>query len=174
MPGYGGVSAAALAILRGPRGTITFVAQRRGPYQGHWLLPGGRIEVGEFSEETARREVREEVGCRLGRLSLTGVYEMHGHWSDGTYHVIMFAYLAHDPVNMPANGTGDSGIASVVQRDPAAVRPHPTVMRVLNDAGLANFAEEDITRMLAADQINICGSPAAGPPGPGRYRRLAS
>ncbi len=33
-----------------------------------WQLPGGWIETGESPEQTARREVKEEVGLELGRI----------------------------------------------------------------------------------------------------------
>jgi len=50
------VTTAALMIVRGPSDDVTFVAQRRGPFAGHWLLPGGRVEFGESLPDAARRE----------------------------------------------------------------------------------------------------------------------
>jgi len=47
--------------------------QRKYPY-GKWGLPGGLMELGESTEETTRREVLEETGLKLGKLSLFGVY----------------------------------------------------------------------------------------------------
>lgn len=41
---------------------------------GLWGLPGGAMEPGETLEETARREVREEAGIEMGRLTLFGVF----------------------------------------------------------------------------------------------------
>ncbi len=43
-------------------------------YQQHWYLPGGGVKKGETLEQTARREMAEEVGAKLGRLRLFGVY----------------------------------------------------------------------------------------------------
>ncbi len=37
-----------------------------------WDIPGGHIEPGELPEETARREVYEETGARLGPLHVLG------------------------------------------------------------------------------------------------------
>jgi 8-oxo-dGTP diphosphatase len=40
----------------------------------NWELPGGAGEPAESAEETARREVREEVGVELENMRLVGVY----------------------------------------------------------------------------------------------------
>jgi 8-oxo-dGTP pyrophosphatase MutT (NUDIX family) len=47
--------------------------QRKFPY-GIWGLPGGLMELGESTEETARREVFEETGLIIEELSLFGIY----------------------------------------------------------------------------------------------------
>jgi ADP-ribose pyrophosphatase YjhB (NUDIX family) len=41
---------------------------------GGWGLPGGFMEPGEHLEETARREVMEEVGLELDDLALLSVF----------------------------------------------------------------------------------------------------
>ncbi|GAA0592888.1 NUDIX hydrolase [Virgibacillus siamensis] len=41
---------------------------------GKWGFPGGFMELGENVQETARREVYEETGLRLGNLELFGIY----------------------------------------------------------------------------------------------------
>ncbi len=41
---------------------------------GRWGLPGGFMELEESIEDTARREVWEETGLRLGAMELFGIY----------------------------------------------------------------------------------------------------
>jgi len=40
---------------------------------GYWCLPSGYADIGESPEETARREVLEETGIRLGHLDFLGI-----------------------------------------------------------------------------------------------------
>ena len=41
----------------------------------HWVVPGGRVEVGEKIEETVRREIKEEVNLRISRIKLIQILE---------------------------------------------------------------------------------------------------
>ncbi|TQS70659.1 NUDIX hydrolase [Ornithinibacillus gellani] len=47
--------------------------QRRHP-KGKWGLPGGLMELGESTEEVAKREVLEETGLHIDNLHLLNVY----------------------------------------------------------------------------------------------------
>jgi 8-oxo-dGTP pyrophosphatase MutT (NUDIX family) len=55
---------AALLLTRRPGG------MRR--HAGQWALPGGRMDPGETPEQTALRELAEEVGLQLGPEALLG------------------------------------------------------------------------------------------------------
>ena len=48
--------------------------KRKTTSYGMWGLPGGLMELGESTEDTARREVLEETGMRIGELSLIDVF----------------------------------------------------------------------------------------------------
>ncbi len=55
-------SVGALCAVEGPDGTVLLV---RSSYRRGWGFPGGLIRRGEDPEETARRELREELGLEF-------------------------------------------------------------------------------------------------------------
>jgi 8-oxo-dGTP diphosphatase len=62
----------AAAIILDSEGHILLVKHSYG--KCNWDLPGGKSEVNESAEETARREIREEIGIDVEIGQLTGVY----------------------------------------------------------------------------------------------------
>jgi 8-oxo-dGTP diphosphatase len=139
-------------IVPGPGETVTFVRQERGPYAGAWLLPGGKVEFGESLEDAARREALEEAGCVVGAMSGVGLYEMRGAWAQGSYHFVMYVFVADDLVRVP-DGIAGHHVSEVRQVRPDELRPHPTDMQILNDAGVADYPQADIDAGLAQDGI---------------------
>lgn len=152
MSRYVGILPSALAVVPGPDTTVSFVHQMKGPYAGSWLLPGGGIEPGETAEEAARREVWEEIGCRVDRLRLFAVYEFLGKWIEGDYHLLMFAFLAEDPVAVPQGFNGHN-VKEVRQARIGDLPLHSTDLQILTDAGLASFGREEIDEALKKDGI---------------------
>jgi 8-oxo-dGTP pyrophosphatase MutT (NUDIX family) len=71
------VHAAVAATLVGDsEGRACFLITRRSSrlrdHPGQWALPGGRVDPGETPEETARRELSEELGLELPVTSALG------------------------------------------------------------------------------------------------------
>ncbi len=152
---------AALAIVTTPQGRVVFVRQQRGPYAGSLLLPGGKVEFGEACEDAARRETAEEAGVQVKGLRPTGVYEIRGEAPGGGYHFVMFAFLADaDAVRISAGGHHVDGVHEAVVDE---VCPHPTVMRILNDAGVGRYQPEQIEAGLRRDGIAMRCFPVATP-----------
>jgi ADP-ribose pyrophosphatase YjhB (NUDIX family) len=48
--------------------------KRKTTSYGMWGIPGGLMELGESTEDTARREVLEETGLIVGKLKLIDVF----------------------------------------------------------------------------------------------------
>lgn len=73
--------------------------KRREPY-GRWGLPGGLMELGESTEETARREVYEETNLTIGELTLIDVFSGKQNFmkvSNGDeFYVVEVAYTTRD------------------------------------------------------------------------------
>jgi ADP-ribose pyrophosphatase YjhB (NUDIX family) len=71
---------------------------RRGgpPAAGKWSVPGGLVELGETTEEAARREVREECGCAVRLVGLAGVLDRVIRDEAGRvrYHWVLVDYAA--------------------------------------------------------------------------------
>jgi 8-oxo-dGTP diphosphatase len=75
-----GVGVAALVV---DHDRLLLVRRGRGPAQGEWALPGGRVEHGETLPEAVTREVAEETGVEVvcGRLvDWTERIEAVAHW----------------------------------------------------------------------------------------------
>jgi mutator protein MutT len=63
-------AAVAATLVGDDTGQACFLITRRASgmrnHPGQWALPGGRVDAGETPEETARRELHEELGLELG------------------------------------------------------------------------------------------------------------
>lgn len=74
-------------VLVNPRREILYVQMNYPPVETLWAFPGGRMEVDEEPYETLRRELDQEIGFLVHKVTLLGVY------SDASSLTI--AYLAH-------------------------------------------------------------------------------
>lgn len=110
--------------------SILLVRRGRGPAQGTWSVPGGRVEAGESLAEAVVRELAEETG-------LTGVCEALVGWAeriDPDYHYVILDFSV----------TLLSDADPVAGDDAAEARwvPLPEVADLLLADGLAEFLHD--------------------------------
>lgn len=73
---------------------------------GCWGYPGGHLELGESTEEAAKRELLEETAMTANALTLFGVFSgpaLRHRYPDGNIaHFIDVVYLCDDFMGTPA------------------------------------------------------------------------
>jgi 8-oxo-dGTP diphosphatase len=150
----GKIVVGAVAAVTDPKGRILFVAQQKGPFGGHWLLPGGGVEPGESADEAIVREIQEETGMTMRNIRFVAVYEMRGHWTGGDYHIMMMGFTGTAEGEIPPDFVGD-GVGAVRWAYPDELPLHSTDLRILTDAGVAQFSDEQIAEALAAQGVTM-------------------
>lgn len=58
----------------------------------HYCIPGGRIELGENSETTIKREIQEELGKDIDILKYSSTIENFFYMNKKKYHELYFLY----------------------------------------------------------------------------------
>ena len=86
------------AVIEDNEGRVLLVKhkpERKGYWQGKWICPGGRLELGETLEDGARREVEEETGLDINIRKLLLPFERIVHEGrKTTLHVIYIDFIA--------------------------------------------------------------------------------
>ena len=62
--------------------------------RNHYCLIGGRVELGENSENTIRREIKEELGKEIDITGYVSTIENFFEFECSKYHEYMFVYEA--------------------------------------------------------------------------------
>ncbi len=68
----------ATAVIPYPQNKILLIKRTTPPFIGYWALPGGRSNLGESSESTVVREVKEETGLEVIVKRKVGEYHEEG------------------------------------------------------------------------------------------------
>ena len=74
------------------KGRVLLIKRGNPPFQGHYALPGGFVDLGETVEDACRRELLEETGVEAKKLTLIGVYSELGRDPRGS--TVTVAFLA--------------------------------------------------------------------------------
>ena len=81
------------AVLLAPDDTILLIRRAKDPHRGKLSVPGGFVDVGEVAEEALRREIREEVGLDVERLSYFCSLPNSYPYQGVTYQVLDFFFV---------------------------------------------------------------------------------
>ena len=83
------------ACIRGHKGKYLLSQRPNGNLKGKWEIPGGQIKDNETPIEALKREIREELNCRISVL-----YPIHTQintYGNDKYLIIYFAcYLTYE------------------------------------------------------------------------------
>lgn len=68
----------ATAIIPYVADKILLIKRHTVPFMGYWVMPGGRVELGETVEQAIAREVIEETGLDITIVAKVGKYHEQG------------------------------------------------------------------------------------------------
>jgi 8-oxo-dGTP diphosphatase len=93
-------------------GKIVLIRRGNPPYQDHFAIPGGFVEVGETVEAAAVREAKEETGLEVRLMKLLGVYSDPSR--DPRGHTVTVCFLAVGSGNLKAGSDAkDTGLFGI-------------------------------------------------------------
>ena len=81
-----------VAVIVNDAGQVLLTRRSVPPFQGEWVMPGGKIDLGEPITAALQREVMEEVGLQVEVEDLVDVFEHVTPGADN-YHFIILYYL---------------------------------------------------------------------------------
>jgi 8-oxo-dGTP diphosphatase len=88
----GHIVTSVVAVIVNEDGQVLLTKRNVPPFQGEWVMPGGKIDLGEPIVQALKREVWEEVGLEVEVVRLIDVFE-HVTPGDDNYHFIIIYYL---------------------------------------------------------------------------------
>ena len=98
------------AIVHNREGKFLMVRQMSGYWQGRWIFPGGKLEIGETLEHCARREFLEETGCEVTITKLVGAYVSYDPNTEFEKQVVLIYFKGDSLCGEPKAGEGVTDI----------------------------------------------------------------
>lgn len=80
-------------IFTNKKGGVLLVKRKFPPKKSYWDIPGGFVDFNETSEESVKREVKEELGFIVSKIKFFSSYASPYLYKGFLYHTICFVYL---------------------------------------------------------------------------------
>lgn len=104
------VTADCVVITREETPRVLLIKRGNEPFQGHWAIPGGFMEMDETTRECAIRELKEEANLDVTDVLMIGCYDAIDR--DPRHRTVSMAYLAIvNPEMMSQVSAGDDAAA---------------------------------------------------------------
>ena len=120
------------------------VEQASGYWAGRWILPGGKLELGESLEDCAARECFEETSVKVAVSRQVKTYVSYDRNSEWDEQVLLICYEAGYVSGFPTVGQGVTG-AKWIELDK------------VKDMNLRNREVPDIILRMITDTLQIRG-----------------
>ena len=79
-----------VAVIVNENRQILLTKRNIPPFQGEWVMPGGKIDLGESIIDAVKREVLEEVGLDVEVQDLLNVFEHITPGEDNCHFIILY------------------------------------------------------------------------------------
>jgi 8-oxo-dGTP diphosphatase len=83
-----------VAVIIDEEERVLLTKRNVSPFLGQWVMPGGKIDLGEPILKALHREVMEEVGLEVEVEDLIDVFEHLTPGEDNSHFIILY-YLCH-------------------------------------------------------------------------------
>lgn len=112
------VRTAVVAVVKNSDGDVLLTKRAIPPYMGKWVMPGGKIDLGEPITAALKREVLEEVGLDVHVEGLIDIFEIVPTNEHAEHYVILYYLASPKSVDLVPN-SGE--ISEVVWADQETV-----------------------------------------------------
>ena len=97
------VRTAVVAVVKNNDGAVLLTKRAIPPYLGKWVMPGGKIDLGEPITAALKREVREEVGLEVHVEGLIDIFEIVPSQEHKEHYVILYYLASHKSGKLTPN-----------------------------------------------------------------------